>query len=66
MRDAIRFCVRLSLTEELAKESEVPFLLLDDPFVNLDEEHLEAARGLLQSLSEQYQIIHMVCHEGRA
>ena len=66
MRDAIRFCVRLSLTEELAKESEIPFLLLDDPFVNLDEEHLAAARGLLQSLAEQYQIIHMVCHEGRA
>lgn len=66
MRDAVRFCVRLSLTEELSKESEVPFLLLDDPFVNLDEEHLEAVRGLLARLASRYQILHMICHEGRA
>lgn len=66
MRDAVRFCVRLSLTEELSKEGEVPFLLLDDPFVNLDEEHLEAVRGLLERLASRYQILHMICHEGRA
>lgn len=64
-QDAIRFCVRLSLTEELSRDSEKPFLLLDDPFVNLDEEHLAAAHRLLESLADEYQIIHMICHEGR-
>jgi uncharacterized protein YhaN len=64
-QDAVRFCVRLSLTDELHRDSERPFLLLDDPFVNLDEAHLQAARKLLEKLSARYQIIHMVCHEGR-
>lgn len=64
-RDLVRFCVRLSLTEELYREGEKPFLLLDDPFVNLDEEHLAAAQRLLDSLARSYQIVHMVCHEGR-
>lgn len=64
-KDIIRFCVRLSLTEELYREGEVPFLLLDDPFVNLDEEHLVAVQGMLEKLSQRYQIIHMICHEGR-
>ena len=66
MRDALRFCVRLSLTDALSNEGERPFLLLDDPFVNLDEEHLSAVRSLLEKLSEKYQIVHMVCHGGRA
>lgn len=64
-RDAVRFCVRLSLTEELYGDGEKPFLLLDDPFVNLDEAHLAATHKLLEKLSEKYQIIHMICHEGR-
>ena len=65
-RDAVRFCVRLSLTDELYKDSEKPFLLLDDPFVNLDEDALCEARHLLDTLASKYQIIHMICHEGRA
>ncbi|MBQ9760442.1 MAG: AAA family ATPase [Clostridia bacterium] len=64
-QDAVRFCVRLSLTEELHRDGEKPFLLLDDPFVNLDEEHLRATHKLLERLSQRYQIIHMICHEGR-
>lgn len=64
-RDAVQFCVRLSLAEALCGDGERPFLLLDDPFVNLDDERLEAAKRLLTVLSERYQIIHMVCHAER-
>ncbi len=64
-RDIIRFCIRLSLTEELYREGEVPFLLLDDPFVNLDEEHLASVQRMLEKLAQKYQVIHMICHEGR-
>ena len=64
-QDAVRFCVRLSLTEALYADGERPFLLLDDPFVNLDEDRLAAVQGLLEALAQQYQIVHMVCHEGR-
>lgn len=64
-RDAVELCVRLSLTEALYKEGEVPFLLLDDPFVNLDDDRLTAARALLDRLAERYQILYLVCHRDR-
>ncbi len=64
-RDLIRFCLRLSLADALYPEDEKPFLLLDDPFVNLDEAHLDAARRLLDGLSSDYQIVYMICHEDR-
>ena len=64
-RDAVQFCIRLSLTDALYTEGEKPFLLLDDPFVNLDEERLTAAKQLLTVLSGSYQIVYMVCHTER-
>ncbi len=64
-RDAVQFCVRLSLADALYAEGEKPFLLLDDPFVNLDDTRLRAARHLLEMLSQEYQIIYMVCHADR-
>ena len=66
-RDAVQFCIRLSLTEALfAEGEEKPFLLLDDPFVNLDDSRMAAARRMLNQLAEQYQIVYMVCHKDRA
>ncbi len=64
-RDAVQFCVRLSLADALCRDGERPFLLLDDPFVNLDDDRLAAAKRLLTVLSERYQILHMVCHADR-
>lgn len=64
-RDAVQFCIRLSLTEALYREGEAPFLLLDDPFVNLDDRRLSAARALVEKLAERYQIIYTVCHADR-
>lgn len=65
-RDVIEFCTRLALTEALYKDGEPPFLLLDDPFVNLDDDRLAAARALLAQLSKSYQILYLVCHADRA
>lgn len=64
-RDAVQFCVRLSLADALCTEGERPFLLLDDPFVNLDDTRLAAAKHLVVTLSKSYQIIYMVCHADR-
>ena len=64
-RDAVQFCVRLSLTNALYEASEKPFLLLDDPFVNLDDTRLAAARRLLEKLAKDYQILYLVCHSKR-
>jgi len=64
-RDAVELCVRLSLTDALYREGEKPFLLLDDPLVNLDDDRLTAARALLDRLAERYQILYLVCHRDR-
>ena len=64
-RDATQFCVRLSLAEALYAEGEKPPIILDDPFVNLDERRLEAAKRLLVALSQKYQILYLICHAER-
>ena len=63
-KDLIYICMRLSLIESLF-EGEKPFIILDDPFVNLDEEKIENAMKLLKFKAEEYQIIYFVCHESR-
>ena len=66
-RDLLQFCVRLSLIDALyAEGGETPFLLLDDPFTNLDEERLAAAKDLLRKLAKSRQILYLVCHADRA
>ena len=42
-----------------------PFLVLDDPFTNLDNKKLVEAINLLKEISNEYQIIYMVCHNSR-
>lgn len=63
--DMIDFCMRLALIDTLF-ESEQPFIILDDPFVNLDAERLEKAMELLGVLALNKQIIYFVCHPIRA
>lgn len=65
-RDILQFCVRLSLVDALYADSETPFLLLDDPFTNLDETRLASAKQLLAELAGRYQILYLVCHGDRA
>ncbi|MBR7099176.1 MAG: AAA family ATPase [Clostridia bacterium] len=64
-RDLLQFCARLALTKSMFEAEEKPFLLLDDPFVNLDEAHLCSTRALLDRLSEEFQILYLVCHPDR-
>lgn len=63
-RALVSLCMRLSLIDNIYK-SERPFLLLDDPFAELDAEHFERASGLLLKVSENMQIIYFTCHESR-
>lgn len=63
-RDFIGICIRLALIEALFEE-EKPFIILDDPFVNLDDEKVENARKLLQEIAKEYQVIYLVCHSSR-
>ena len=62
--DLIAFCARLALIDSIFTE-EVPFLLLDDPFVNLDDQNHERAFALLEKLSARFQIFYTVCSASR-
>ena len=63
-KDLIYICMRLSLIDSLF-EKEKPFIILDDPFVNLDENKIKNATNLLKNLSQEYQIVYFICHESR-
>ncbi len=63
-RDMIDIAMRLALTDALY-DNEKPMLILDDPFVNLDDARLEKAMGLLKKLSEERQIVYLTCHSSR-
>lgn len=63
-RSLCALCFRLALVNKMY-ETEKPFILMDDPFVHLDERHLERTRKLVRSLSETNQIIYFSCHKSR-
>lgn len=63
-KNLIDICKRFALVEVLFKK-EKPFMILDDPFTNLDEDRIAAGAALLKKLSEEYQIIYLVCHDSR-
>lgn len=63
-RCILSLCFRLSLIEN-AFEGEKPFLIMDDPFVNLDEEHIKRVVGFIKEIAKNEQIIYLCCHESR-
>ena len=63
-RNLFEICKRFALTDILFT-AEKPFIILDDPFSNLDDEKTGAAIELVKKLSSEYQIIYLVCHESR-
>ncbi len=58
------FCFRIAIIKNMYKNKS-PFLILDDPFVNLDEEHLDKVALVLKELSKDMQIIYFTCHKSR-
>ena len=56
--------MRLALVDAMYGE-EKPFLILDDPFVNLDQEKVTAGNELLNEVSKEYQVIYFTCHDSR-
>ena len=65
VRSVCAFCLRLSLIDEMFAGREQPFLILDDPFVHLDEEHFDRTAALVRKIAEQRQLIYFTCHSSR-
>jgi DNA repair exonuclease SbcCD ATPase subunit len=63
-QNIISLCMRLALIDCLYPQ-EKPFIILDDPFVNFDDEKLEICKALIRTISKQYQIVYFACHKSR-
>ena len=55
-RDQLYFAMRIAVAEELSGQVRLPFLL-DDPFVNFDDERIAAVYEVLHELASRHQFI---------
>ena len=62
--DGISLCLRLSLAKVLFKK-EKPFFILDDPFVNMDDNNLKEALTMLEEIAKDNQVIYFTCNKSR-
>ncbi|MBR2449413.1 MAG: AAA family ATPase [Clostridia bacterium] len=63
-QNLFEICKRFALTDVLYT-GEKPFIILDDPFYNLDDEKLSSALELIKKLAQEYQVLYLVCHDSR-
>ena len=63
-KDLIGLCLRIALVDAMYQD-ELPMLILDDPFVNLDDKKVEMAKKFLDEIAKKYQVIYFTCSEGR-
>ncbi len=64
-RDLAGICLRLSLIDAMY-QAEPPVLIMDDPFTNLDDGKVRAAKRFLEAAAERYQVIYFTCSQTRA
>lgn len=60
----VALCMRFALIDVLY-ENEKPFVVLDDPLVNFDEDKLKVVIDLLKDISKNLQIVYFTCHKSR-
>jgi len=63
-RTCMELCLRFSMIENMYI-SEKPFVIMDDPFANLDEKHLANSIEVTNELSREIQILYFCCHHSR-
>lgn len=62
VRELTLLCFRIALSQ-LLFGGEIPFLLVDDAFVNFDEQNFLGATALLKELSQKSQVVYFTCHQ---
>ncbi len=63
-KDLVYLCQRMAMVDAMY-QAEKPFVLLDDPFVNLDGARIEGGLKFLDEAAKEYQLIYFTCHESR-
>ena len=64
LRDITDLCLRFALIDAIFP-NEKPTIILDDPFVNLDDKNIKGGLELLNKIANDKQIIYFVCHSSR-
>lgn len=59
-QDLLQIAERFAIVDSLF-QAEKPVLILDDPFVNLDDEKQKRAMGLLEEMAHSRQMIYFTC-----
>jgi len=62
IREITLLCFRLAISR-LLFGGEIPFLIIDDAFVNFDEQNFSRATALLKNLTPATQVIYFTCHK---
>ncbi|MBO5394493.1 MAG: AAA family ATPase [Clostridia bacterium] len=61
-RDIVSLTMRFLLIKQIYKQ-ENPFVLLDDSFVNLDDQNFDKAKEILDEFAKEYQIFYICCNK---
>lgn len=61
IKEITLLCFRIALSE-LLYGKDIPLLIVDDAFVNFDEQNFQRATQLLKQLSATTQVIYFTCH----
>lgn len=64
-KDLLNLCLRFALIDTLFEKTK-PFIILDDPFINLDDSKFKDMVKVVEMLSKEYQIIYLTCHTSRS
>lgn len=63
-QDMVGICMRMALIDAMYQE-EKPFVIFDDPFVNLDGDKTDGALKMLNMIAKEYQVVYFTCNESR-
>ena len=63
-KDLAGICMRFAFIDSMYKDKK-PFIILDDPFVNMDTFSINNAHRLIEKLAKRYQILYFTCHNSR-
>lgn len=63
-RTCLELALRIAVIDNMYKE-EKPFIVMDDPFVELDAVNMVKAKELIRKIAERYQVVYFCCHESR-
>ena len=64
LRDVVGLSLRMAFIDVMFPQ-EKPVLILDDPFVNLDDAKLKGASEFIKTLSNEYQVVYFTCQQAR-